>query len=947
MSIKFTTASGATVLVPGIYSNLTVEDSLLNVTAAARNVMIIGEADKGIPGSELDISRSFYTNYVDLQALYGSGPIVDAGRQLFTVQPSAVFTNSVGRVYVYQTNAATQAEKAISSPSGFGSLVATQFGEDGNRIKAQIKKTASVLPSQSFSFVPSAAAISVQVGINGKPQTPVSFQASANYPTNQASLDSGLAALGDATGGTYKSVVPASGNLTVTVAADQLTITSDTAWLSNPAADDIAIIPHSSDIVGASQENAGVYSVVSSTSTTVVMKKIRSWNSAGTADIAHVNPAAVASTAIAGAQNAYATAEVLFFNSATIANTDSPVTGSAASMEISEAAGALTLAGAFVRWSSRFDILSQSSANVGRISASASGAALTVTLTQGAFWSSIPKAGDVMFIGYGSPLAGASYTANIGFYLVTAASPTTLSMTRTDGLSPVARPAVALAGSTDAVKAIPTMISTSSVATILSSSVEESVSIAASSTLTNEVFPTDSIGGQVALKIGYFDSTASAATVTIDSQRKLTIDVTASPAIDPIVVTTLKYPTLSALVDYLNTLPGVKAEVGSASITSAKPNTLDMVQAMPIMANHATASLAGRVKNDYATWVQFFADNASILDFKAGSLLNKAGLPAAQALSFLSGGAKGGTSNAAVQAGLDAGLKVNTVQVVPLFSRDAYLDVNDGLTDENSTYTIDSINAALKAHVSTAWSVKVKKERFGLASFYGSFEASKAAAQAMNYEYTSMAFQLVRTTGADGNAAWFQPWMLQCMFAAGRSQAVLGTSMLRKAFNLLDVKHIGQEASIYSETLSRDFEDDKLGEIEEAIEAGLLVMGTVEGAGLRLISPDLSTRSRINSPTAWFYERNNVSFIFIELMQTMRSVLENYIGERTSDVSPSDIANVCENVMLGFVRNGSLIAYDRNIRVVSLGNGYSVACKAKPTEALEFIDINFSATRNI
>lgn len=947
MTIRFQTASGATVVIPGVTSNLTVEDSLLNITAAARNVMIIGESDKGIPGSELDIARSFYSNYVDLQAVYGSGPIVDAARQLFTVQPSAVFTGSIGSLYVYQTNAATQAEKAITSPSGYGSLVATQYGEDGNFIKAQIKKTASVLPSQSYSMIPSAAAISVQVGINGQPQTPVSFQASANYPTNQASLDSTLAALGDATGGTYKSVVPASGNLSVTVSGAQLTITTDTPWLNNPVADDIAIIPHSSDIVGASQENAGVYSVISSTSTTVVMKKIRSWNSAGTADIAHVAPAAVASTAIAGAQNAYATAEALFFNSATLTNTEAPVTGAGASMEVSEAAGALTLAGAFARWSARFDILSQSSANVGRISATASTTTLSVTLSNGAFWSSIPKAGDVMFVDYDSPLAGASYSANVGFYVVNSASPTTLSMTKTDGISCITRPSVALAGSTSAVKAIPAMISTSTAATVLTSSVEESVSVVASSSSTGEQFPADSIGGTVALKLGYFDSTATAATATIDSQRKLTIDITASPAIDPIVVNTLKYPTLAALVEYLNTLPGVKAEVGLAGLSSAKPNTLDMIQAMPILGNHALASLPGRVKNDYTTWTEFFVDSASIIDFKAGSLINKAGLPAAQALSFLSGGAKGATSNAAVQAGLDAALKVNTVQVIPLFSRDAYLDVNDGLTDEASAYTIESINAALKAHVSTAWSTKVKKERFGLASYYGSFADSKSAAQSMDYEYTSMAFQLVRTTGADGNSQWFQPWMLQCMLAAGRSQAVLGTSMLRKAFNVLDVKHIGQEASIFSETLARDFEDDKLGEIEEAIEAGLLVMGTVEGAGLRLISPDLSTRSRINDPKAWLYERSNVSFIFIELMQTLRSTLENFIGARTSDVSTSDVANACENVLLGFVRNGSLIAYDRNILVTNLSSGYSVKLRAQPAEALEFIDVSVAATRNL
>lgn len=944
MTIRFNIA-GSAVVVPGTYSSFAVEDSLLNISAAARNVLVLGESNEGIPGADLNLSNAFFTNYVDLQAVYGSGPIVDAARQLFTVQPSAVFTNTIGRLYTYQTNASVRASTDLTSPTGFGSLVATRYGESGNFTKAQVLASPSVLPSETFSLVPSAAIIAVEVGINGKPQSAVNFQASTDYPTNISTLDAGLAALGDATGGSYKSVVPASGNLTVTVLDDILTIVSDTPWLSIPEVNDTAIIPHSSAIVGASQENAGVYTVESATSLSIVMKKIRSWNSAGTADIAYVAPVAVLSTAISGAQNAYATAEVLVFSQATVTNTDAPVSGAGATMEIS--GNGLPLAGAFVKWSQRLNILSQSSANVGQIAATANGSELAISLSSGAFWSLIPKTGETVFIGWDSPLAGASASDNVGFYVVNSSSPTSLNLTKTDGLSTASVAQKAIAGAIETIKWMPSFISTSISPRSTTSSVENSVSVSAMNTLTNEVFPVTSIGGQTALKIGYWSAIATAATLSIDQNRKMTITVTSSPSTAPITVITTKYPSLAALVDYLNTLPGVTAEIGALALSSALPNTLDMVQGMPILANESAGSMPGRIKNDYSSWLQFFQDTASIIDFVPGSLLYKAGLPAATSLSFLTGGVKGGTNNAAVQAGLDAGLKVNTVQVVPLFSRDAYLDVNDGLTDETSTYTIDAINASLKSHVSTAWSTKVKKERFGLASYYGSFEASRLAAQTMNYEYTSMAFQLVRAVGADGEAQWFQPWMLQCMIAAGRSQAALGTSMLRKAFNVLDVKHIGQESSIFNETLARDFEDDKLDEVEQAIEAGLLVMGTVEGAGLRLISPDLSTRSRINDPKAWVYERNNVSFIAIELLQTMRSVVENYIGERTTDVSTADVANAVENVLISFVSNGSLVAYDRNILVTDLGNAYTVRFRAKPAEALEMVSLDCAFTRNI
>jgi hypothetical protein len=145
----------------------------------------------------------------------------------------------------------------------------------------------------------------------------------------------------------------------------------------------------------------------------------------------------------------------------------------------------------------------------------------------------------------------------------------------------------------------------------------------------------------------------------------------------------------------------------------------------------------------------------------------------------------------------------------------------------------------------------------------------------------------------------------------------------------------------------RDFEPASKAMLDEAIEAGLLTMGVVEGAGLRLVSPDLSTRSRINDPKAWVYERNNVSFIFIEVIQTLRSVLENYVGERTTDVTTSEVASTVVNVLSSFVTSGAIVAFSRNPLVTDLGNGYAVQVQVRPAEALEFISLDVTATRNL
>jgi hypothetical protein len=408
-----------------------------------------------------------------------------------------------------------------------------------------------------------------------------------------------------------------------------------------------------------------------------------------------------------------------------------------------------------------------------------------------------------------------------------------------------------------------------------------------------------------------------------------------------------KYPTLAALAEHISAQSGWSARVADVALSSAAPSILDMVDEVACLSLTGEHAFAGRIKNDWSAWSSFFAATVSIVDFVAGARATKAGLPAGESSqTFLAGGTKGATSNADIQAALDAGLKVPTVQVLPLFSRDAYLDVADGLTEPESTYSIDSVHAALKAHVATGWSTAIRRERFGLASFFGSFEESKDKARAMNYENLSMTFQLARATGADGNAQWFLPWMLQCCMAAGRSQAVLGTPLLRKSFNVLDVKHI-PESSIYSDTLMREFDPASKAMLDEAIEAGLLTMGVVEGAGLRLVSPDLSTRSRINDPKAWVYERNNVSFIFIEVIQTLRSVLENYIGERTSDVTTSEVASTVVNVLASFVTSGAIVAYSRSPLVTNLGNGYAVQVQVRPAEALEFISLDVTATRNL
>ena len=150
------TVSGKQVVVPGTYSTFTVEDSLANVTPGSRNVLLIGEAEKGIPGSQADLRGLAFTDYNSVKAYYGAGSISDAARTLFTNQPSPVFGGSVGTVYVYKTNESGLAEKIILQNSSlFGTINSAEYGEAGNMIKCQIQSaTTEVLPTFTSHWVP-------------------------------------------------------------------------------------------------------------------------------------------------------------------------------------------------------------------------------------------------------------------------------------------------------------------------------------------------------------------------------------------------------------------------------------------------------------------------------------------------------------------------------------------------------------------------------------------------------------------------------------------------------------------------------------------------------------------------------------------------------------------------------------------------------------------------
>jgi len=940
--ILFTLPDGSTTVIPSVAGLIKIDNSLINIAASPANILLVGESTEGAPVQALNLQGNFYTDFAELKNVQKSGPVVDAARQAFTNQPSVIFSQSINRVYVAKTNQSTSASKLIALPTNYGRIASTRFGESGNLIKSQIVTSQSeVKPSQTLSWLP-APAVSAKLAVNGAhigtyALDVTSLTASA-FPFI-TTINSNLSGLGSITSG-FKDIISGTPTLTVTATDDTVVIVNSATWINQPAVNDTLVIPAGSVIAGAADANVGSYLITASTGVSVSAQKIVSTNAGFTTVVGYIAPVNVAAAAVTGAQTAWATADLICLAPLTLALTVAADAGQGLSFELAGVNDKLGTS--LVKPASWSAAISASSAATGSISAAASGSSLTVSLS-GISWSTRPAAGAIAIIAKDSPIAGAS-GANVGAWLVASSGQSSVVLTSVYALTGATVASTALIGDASPVLFQGTQVSNSLVAALQASAFERKVSLVATRVTDGESFPTDAIGGQVGLSVSFYDSAATACTVEITTANKLLITPTASPAIAPISIPLGKYATLRDLALYLNTVSGVSAKVNPAW-NAFPPSVLDQVSAIGCLSESVQPSHAGRIKTDHYAWVTFFAQSASIVSFIAGAA-RKAGLPLAEAASsFLAGGAVGATSNADIQAGLDAGIKTPVRIVIPLFSRDAAKDIEDGLTDPSSTYSIESVHAATVGHVATASTPKAGRRRFANLSFYGSFADSLDAARTLNYERAQISFQLVRALDGEGTVRRFLPWMSAAQIAAGRGQAPIGTSMLRKGFAITEAVHL-KDSSIYSDTTVLDFDTEDQGQLSEAISAGLLVFGNVPGQGLRLISPDLSTLSLVNSGQSWARERINVQYALDQYYDTVKSVLENYIGERTSDVSPAVIQTSIDNVAAAFVQQGILLSFKPS-KVTSIGNGYNALTLVIPAEAVEFIGVTVEATRSV
>jgi hypothetical protein len=437
-------------------------------------------------------------------------------------------------------------------------------------------------------------------------------------------------------------------------------------------------------------------------------------------------------------------------------------------------------------------------------------------------------------------------------------------------------------------------------------------------------------GGEIALRIGYKGTTAS---LTITPTTLTTTVVGGAGA--NLSVTLANFATINDLATFINSQTGYSCAAGSALVGQFSPTALDEITVTFASSNGA---YVGRIKKDA---VQFFTKVSQLSStVQLGTGVNPsipvAGVPAPQSTTYLTGGTKGGTTNASVVGAIDAIQRVRGNFLVPLFSRDAAADIADAngpFTEATSTYTIDSINAYAKSHVILMSTLKRRRNRQAFLSKKDSFlNAQLAASNIANFR-CAFFFQDVKTVNSVGNLVQQQPWMA----------AVLAACMQAAGFYKLIVnKGINISGALQA---AGDFSDQDNTLLETALLAGLNPIEKAESGGFRWVS-DQTTYGVDNN-----FVFNSIQAVYLAdviAMTCAKRMQDKFKGKSLADISAAMAVSFMQSIMSDFLRLKLIAASDdsapggfKNLKVQINGPALVVSCEVKLATGVYFIPISF------
>jgi hypothetical protein len=469
-------------------------------------------------------------------------------------------------------------------------------------------------------------------------------------------------------------------------------------------------------------------------------------------------------------------------------------------------------------------------------------------------------------------------------------------------------------------------VSTTTAPVVITSAAEYVANLVVSRQV-DSITETFAAGGPPTLLIGYLGTTAS----MVNDGTTLTITLVggAGAGLSPLTITLADFPTISDLATYIGSLAGFTCAPGSAVLGSQPSNSLDK-GTFEFASEHG--GTPGRIKQDAYRIFNNIQNNGVLAQLVAQPV---AGQPAVQALSFLSGGGLGATTDAIYLAAMDALKLVRGNFVVPLFSRDATDDIADGLTSSASTYTIAGVHAASLAHVLQMRTLKARRNRQAFLSFRGKFADAQTASGTLGTAYCSMSFQDVKDLGPNG-VKQFQPWDNAIKAAAGQAAA-----FYRPIFNkILNISGALQAAG--------DFNDQDDSKMEDALTSGLLPIRRDETGSFHFAS-DQTTYGKDNN-----FVFNSIQAVYVAdviALTTAQRMEKAFVGQSIADISASLALSTLEAIMGDLQRLKLISASDdapkgfKNAKVQIKGPAMVVDVEVKLAGAIYFIPIRFAISQ--
>lgn len=604
-----------------------------------------------------------------------------------------------------------------------------------------------------------------------------------------------------------------------------------------------------------------------------------------------------------------------------------------------------------------------------------------ITLTRSIAWAVTPTVGDTLTIPSGSIVAGASNDTNVGSYVIIAATPTVITATKlsdagktTGGAAvpgtitaPVDVGAASIVAVTDAKAWAPivikataasvidgagksleisevsggtdnfsrtayalsavqvTWVSKTGAAQLLASADEYEVELDLARAADN-VQEAIVAGGDIALKVSY-QGTSGSLTINVAGNSWSTTVVGGSGAS----IASFKlsdFSTIQDVANYINAQTGYKAVVGTASLGQLSPLSLD---SGTFTIASTWGALNGRVKMDaYKFLIAMSGSVLAQLNSPAAAAVS--GLPAVKAVSYLTGGTKAGTLAATIVSALTALEGVQGNFLVPLFSSDASLDIAAGLTESTSTYQIDAINLASKAHVLKMSTVKARRNRQAFLSKEDTFVNQMTAASNLASARCTLTFEDFKQLGGDGTITQFQPWM-----GAALAAAMQAAGFYKAIFN----KGITTAGIVHA---AGDYNPKNDDDVAEALQAGLLPARKALTGGF-IFDSDQTTYSKdanfvFNSIQAMYA----ADVIALSTAQRMQGA---FVGQSTADITAAIGLSFLEGIMADFLRLKLIAPSDdapkgfKNAKVRLNGGNMIVEVEIKLAGAIYFIPISF------